>query len=124
MQHSYSLHQFSSNRDHCITFAMPLRYQAICLAVVVLACVTSANVDGDAVLNLIQTHPNIQLINQENCGKNEYMFGYAEDRKPIIMQYPWMVQLRHQFQNPEYVPCNGLLINKNYVLTTNCVDWR
>lgn len=106
---------------------MPLRYQVlICLAVVGLACVTSAanGDDADAALDPIETHPNIQLINQENCGKNDYMFGYAEDRKPIIMQYPWMVQLRHPFQNPEYVPCNGLLINKNYVLTTNCVDWK
>ncbi|XP_039447340.1 chymotrypsin-like elastase family member 2A [Culex pipiens pallens] len=118
--------QFSCNRDHCITSAMPLRYQSICLAAFVLLCVTSAanGNEAEAALGPIETHPNIQLINQENCGKNEYMFGYAEDRKPIIMQYPWMVQLRHPFQNPEYVPCNGLLINKNYVLTTNCVDWN
>ncbi|XP_058462881.1 transmembrane protease serine 9-like [Malaya genurostris] len=69
-------------------------------------------------------HPNIRLINQGDCGMNEYMFGYQENRKPMIRQYLWMVTLRHPFQDPKYVPCNGVLINKNYILTTKCVDWN
>lgn len=70
-----------------------------------------------------RAHLNMVLINRKGCGKNEFAFDRSEDSKPIIMQYPWMVQLRHPFQNHEYVPCNGVLINENYVLTTNCVDW-
>ncbi|XP_062559646.1 polyserase-2-like [Armigeres subalbatus] len=69
-------------------------------------------------------HPNVRLINQGDCGKNEYIFGYSEDRKPVIQQYLWMAALRHPFQNQQYVPCNGVLINRNYILTTNCVDWH
>nr|XP_019933100.2 polyserase-2-like [Aedes albopictus] len=77
------------------------------------------NANEDPVLG----HPNIRLINQRDCGTNEYIFGYSEDRKPVIQQYLWMAALRHPFQNHEYVPCNGALINKNYILTTNCVDF-
>lgn len=69
-------------------------------------------------------HPNIRLINQGECGKNEYIFGYQEERKPVIRQYLWMATLRHPFQNHQYVPCNGVLINRNYILTTQCVDFN
>lgn len=69
-------------------------------------------------------HPNIRLINQASCGQNEFYFGYPEDRKPMIEQYLWMAALKHPFQDQQYVPCNGVLINKNYVLTTKCVDWN
>ncbi|XP_055629992.1 transmembrane protease serine 9-like [Toxorhynchites rutilus septentrionalis] len=80
------------------------------------------NENSDPILG----HPSIRLINQGNCGKNEQIFGYAEDRKPIIQQYPWMVQLRHPFASHDYVQCNGVLINKNYILTTaTCyIDWN
>ncbi|XP_065095740.1 polyserase-2-like [Ochlerotatus camptorhynchus] len=69
-------------------------------------------------------HPNVRLINQGDCGKNEYMFGYQEEKKPVIQQYLWMAALRHPFQNNQYVPCNGVLINKNYILTSTCVDFN
>ncbi|XP_039439200.1 polyserase-2-like [Culex pipiens pallens] len=72
----------------------------------------------------IEGHPNVRLINQGNCGKNDFLFGYAEDKKPVISQYPWIVQVRHPFESHDYVQCNGLLINKNYILTTTCVDWN
>lgn len=78
------------------------------------------NENSDPILG----HPNIRLINQGMCGKNEYVFGYQEDRKRIIKQYPWMVQLRHPFASQDYVQCNGVLINKNYILATTCVDWK
>lgn len=80
----------------------------------------SNNINDDPILE----HPNLSLINQGDCGKNEYIFGYEEEKKPIIQQYLWMVALRHPFQNHQYVPCNGVLINKNYILTSDCVDWN
>lgn len=68
-------------------------------------------------------HPNIRLINQGDCGKNNYSLGYPEEEKRRIKQYLWMAVLRHPFQDQQNVECNGVLINRNYVLTTNCVDW-
>ncbi|XP_055544946.1 polyserase-2-like [Wyeomyia smithii] len=78
------------------------------------------NQNSDPVLG----HPNIHLINQGDCGKNEYAFDLQEEKKPIIQQYLWMAALRHPFQSAWYVPCNGVLINKNYILTTKCVSWN
>uniref|UniRef100_A0A182YLY6 Uncharacterized protein n=1 Tax=Anopheles stephensi TaxID=30069 RepID=A0A182YLY6_ANOST len=59
-----------------------------------------------------------------NCGRNEHIYEFEEKRKPIFKQYPWMVTVRHPFQDSEYVPCNGVLLNRNYILTTTCVDWQ
>ncbi|XP_053694864.1 polyserase-2-like [Sabethes cyaneus] len=69
-------------------------------------------------------HPNVRLINQGDCGKNEYEIDFPEERKAIIQQYLWMAQVRHPFEPASYVPCNGVLINKNYILSTKCVDWN
>ncbi|EAT45900.1 AAEL002880-PA [Aedes aegypti] len=77
------------------------------------------NANDDPILG----HPNIRLINQGKCGENEYTSEFPEESKAIIRQYLWMAALRHPFQNHEHVPCNGVLINKNYVLTTDCVDY-
>uniref|UniRef100_A0A182I0Y6 Peptidase S1 domain-containing protein n=1 Tax=Anopheles arabiensis TaxID=7173 RepID=A0A182I0Y6_ANOAR len=66
-------------------------------------------------------HPNMRLINQGNCGRNEHMPEMDEDRKPILNQYPWMVVLQAK-TTTEYVPCNGVLLNRNYVLTAECYD--
>ncbi|EAA03610.4 AGAP010635-PA [Anopheles gambiae str. PEST] len=66
-------------------------------------------------------HPNMRLINQGNCGRNEHMPEMDEDRKPILNQYPWMVALQAK-TTTEYVPCNGVLLNRNYVLTAECYD--
>lgn len=78
------------------------------------------NANEDPVLG----HPNIRLINQRDCGTNEFSFGYPDESKPVIKQYLWMAALRHPFQNHAYVPCNGVLINKNYILSTTCVDFK
>ncbi|XP_050090716.1 transmembrane protease serine 9-like [Anopheles aquasalis] len=80
------------------------------------------NTPNSGIDDPILGHPNIRLINQGNCGSNSHVYEYAEERKPILGQYGWMVSLRHPFQDPEYVPCNGVLINRNYILTTSCVD--
>uniref|UniRef100_A0A182WRD9 Peptidase S1 domain-containing protein n=1 Tax=Anopheles quadriannulatus TaxID=34691 RepID=A0A182WRD9_ANOQN len=66
-------------------------------------------------------HPNMRLINQGNCGRNEHMPELDEDRKPILNQYPWMVVLQAK-TTTEYIPCNGVLLNRNYVLTAECYD--
>lgn len=66
-------------------------------------------------------HPNIRLINQGSCGRNEHMEELDENRKSILNQYPWMATLTHP-QTTEYVPCNGVLLNRNYVLTVACYE--
>ncbi|XP_049299922.1 polyserase-2-like isoform X2 [Anopheles funestus] len=80
------------------------------------------NTPNSGIDDPILGHPNIRLINQGNCGRNEHVYEYGEERKPIFKQYPWMVAIRHPFVDSEYVPCNGVLLNRNYVLTTTCVD--
>ncbi|XP_052872897.1 polyserase-2-like [Anopheles cruzii] len=80
------------------------------------------NTPNSGIDDPILGHPNIRLINQGKCGRNEHVYEYGEERKPIFKQYPWMVALRHPFQDSNYVPCNGVLINRNYILTTTCVD--
>uniref|UniRef100_A0A182I636 Uncharacterized protein n=1 Tax=Anopheles arabiensis TaxID=7173 RepID=A0A182I636_ANOAR len=67
----------------------------------------------------ILRHPNIRLINQGSCGRNEHMEELDENRKPILNQYPWMAILANP-TTTEYVPCNGVLLNRNYVLAGNC----
>uniref|UniRef100_A0A182JTR3 Peptidase S1 domain-containing protein n=1 Tax=Anopheles christyi TaxID=43041 RepID=A0A182JTR3_9DIPT len=66
-------------------------------------------------------HPNIRLINQDNCGRNNYGYDFDENLKPVIARYPWMVTIRNPLGTFEYVPCNGVLLNRNYVLTTSCI---
>uniref|UniRef100_A0A182YA72 Uncharacterized protein n=1 Tax=Anopheles stephensi TaxID=30069 RepID=A0A182YA72_ANOST len=66
-------------------------------------------------------HPNIRLINQGDCGQNKFADEPVEERKPVFKQYPWMAALRHPFAAFNYVPCNGVLLNRNYVLATECV---
>ncbi|XP_053675191.1 polyserase-2-like [Anopheles nili] len=80
------------------------------------------NTPNSGIDDPILGHPNIRLINQGKCGQNQHVYEFAEERKPILKQYPWMVTVRHPFANSEYVPCNGVLLNRNYILTTNCVD--
>ncbi|XP_058129573.1 polyserase-2-like [Anopheles ziemanni] len=80
------------------------------------------NTPNSGIDDPILGHPNIRLINQGNCGRNKQVYGYAEERKPVFNQYPWMVAIRHPFVDSEYVPCNGVLLNRNYILTTTCVD--
>ncbi|EAA45022.4 AGAP010662-PA, partial [Anopheles gambiae str. PEST] len=65
-------------------------------------------------------HPHIRLINQGNCGRNNHMQELDENRKPILNQYPWMAILANP-TTTEYVPCNGVLLNRNYVLAGNCI---
>uniref|UniRef100_A0A182WXA8 Peptidase S1 domain-containing protein n=1 Tax=Anopheles quadriannulatus TaxID=34691 RepID=A0A182WXA8_ANOQN len=54
-----------------------------------------------------------------NCGRNNHMQELDENRKPILNQYPWMAILANP-TTTEYVPCNGVLLNRNYVLAGNC----
>uniref|UniRef100_U5EDK9 Putative trypsin n=1 Tax=Corethrella appendiculata TaxID=1370023 RepID=U5EDK9_9DIPT len=63
-------------------------------------------------------HKNFHLLNNAECGINNYDIDEDENLKPIYQQYPWMVLVPINFLGIVYLRCNGFLISELYVVTT------